>query len=194
MIDVASPDRSPMTDPHRGAATVIDRRHAIQCFALALSTLGARDLLAEDATRPTTLQPAPVTFLDAEALLKAIRTAPEEKSGQSGLYSLLLSGDAGPTVVGIRRTAPTRSEVHTAFADVWYVLEGSGTLVTGGTIVDGVETGTGEIRGQSIAGGAERQILAGDFAVVPAGVPHWVSRVGPGELLYLVVKVPTPSA
>ncbi len=30
----------------------------------------------------------------------------------------------------------------------------------------------------------------GDFAIVPPGVPHWISHIGPGELLYPVVKVP----
>ena len=32
----------------------------------------------------------------------------------------------------------------------------------------------------------------GDFAIVPAGVPHWISQVGSEEILYLVVKVPAP--
>jgi mannose-6-phosphate isomerase-like protein (cupin superfamily) len=46
--------------------------------------------------------------------------------------------------------------------------------------------------GRSIAAGETRRIRAGDFAIVPAGVPHWISHVGPGELLYFVVKVPVP--
>jgi mannose-6-phosphate isomerase-like protein (cupin superfamily) len=131
-----------------------------------------------------------VIFLDAAALLRAIRNAPEETAGQPGLYSLLLSGDAEYEVIGIRRTVATRSEQHAAFVDVWHVLEGAGTLVTGGAMVDGVETAPGELRGRGINGGETRRIRAGDFAIVPAGVPHWISRVGPGELLYFVVKVP----
>ena len=95
-------------------------------------------------------------------------------------------------VLGIRRTATTRSEAHASFTDVWYVLEGSASLVTGGTIVEGIATAPGEIRGRSIAGGDTRPIQAGDFAIVPAGVPHWVSQLE-RELLYLVVKVPSPT-
>ena len=130
-------------------------------------------------------------FLDAAALKRAIRTAPEENAGQAGLYSLSLSGDSSLPVIGIRRTGPARSEVHDAFTDVWYVLEGSATLVTDGTIVGGVATAPGEIRGESITGGKSRTVRTGDFAVLPAGTPHWISRVGSPEILYIVVKVPT---
>ena len=68
-------------------------------------------------------------------------------------------------------------------------MQGAGTVVTGGSIVGGVDTQPGEIRGASIEGGSSKRIQAGDFGVVPAGVPHWISAVE-GELLYLVVKVP----
>jgi mannose-6-phosphate isomerase-like protein (cupin superfamily) len=134
-----------------------------------------------------------VKFLDAATLRRTIRSAPEENPGQPGLYSIELSGDGGYPVIGIRRTRPTRSEVHADFTDVWYVLEGAGTLVTGGAMVGGVETAPREIRGRSITGGEIRRVRAGDFAIVPAGMPHWVSRVETRELLYLVVKVPVPT-
>lgn len=144
------------------------------------------------ASRPSRRRGEGVTFLDAATLRRAIRTAPEEKPGRAGLYSLDLSGGRGYAVIGIRRTVATRSEVHADFSDVRYVLERSGTFVTGSAIVDGVETGPGEIRDHTIAGGETMRIGAGDFVIVPAGVPHWVSHVGKRELLYLVVKVPNP--
>jgi len=185
-------DSDPQTP--ESAAGTISRRHAIGWLGIALGGMRVREpfTVGAAATAPTGnwRQPNLVTFLDAAALRRAIRAAPEENPGQAGLYSLHLSDDTGYPVIGIRRTVVTRSEVHAAFSDVWYVLEGSATLVTGGALVDGVETGPGELRGRSIAGGEARRIQAGDFAVVPAGVPHWVSRIGRGELLYFVVKVP----
>jgi len=130
----------------------------------------------------------PVTLLSGAELLRAIQTAPQE-AGQPGTHSVRLSAPSDQPVIGLRRTAPGKSELHAKFADVWYVLKGAGTVVTGGSIVGGVDTQPGEIRGASIEGGSSKRIQAGDFGVVPAGVPHWISAVE-GELLYLVVKVP----
>jgi mannose-6-phosphate isomerase-like protein (cupin superfamily) len=94
-------------------------------------------------------------------------------------------------MAGVRTcTAGTASRTPASFTDVWYLLEGSGTLVTGGALVGGVETGPGETRGRSIEGGDTKAVHAGDFALVPAGTPHWISRLETAELLYLVVKVP----
>jgi mannose-6-phosphate isomerase-like protein (cupin superfamily) len=171
---------------HGEAARAIGRRDALQWLALAVAGLPVSDAVAKGGA------PGPARFLDAAALRRAIRAAPEEVPGQPGLYSLRLSGGAPgePVVLGIRRTAPTRSEVHAGFADVWYVLAGAATLVTGGAILGGEETVSGEFRGRGINGGEARRVQPGDFVVVPPRVPHWVSRVGPGELLYFVVKVP----
>ena len=151
---------------------VIGRRDVARWLAFALAGLYAGELLGQSAVPGTPSVPQrhvePVKFLDAATLRRTIPSAPEEKPGQPGLYSLKLSGEGGYPVIGIRRTAATRSEVHAVFTDVWYLLEGTGTLVTGGTIVGGVETAPREIRGHSIAGGEIRHVRAGDFAIVPA--------------------------
>jgi mannose-6-phosphate isomerase-like protein (cupin superfamily) len=174
----------------------IHRRRALEHLALAVVGLSTRGLPRVYGQRPMDRgragPRASVTYLDAAALRRVIRTAPEENAGHPGMYSLTLSDGTGYPVTGIRRTAPARSELHATASDVWYVLQGSATLVTGGTMVDGIDTETGEVRGSRIAGGDVRQLRTGDFAVIPAGVPHWVKRIATKEFLYLVVKVPLP--
>jgi glc operon protein GlcG len=91
-----------------------------------------------------------------------------------------------------RREAAGMAEVHTRDTDIVYVLDGSATLVTGGTVVDGATTAMDEIRGAAISGGETRQLAKGDVVVVPNGVPHWFKQVN-GPLLYYVVKVTAPS-
>lgn len=135
----------------------------------------------------------PLTFLSGPELLRVIGAAPAVGPPEAALHAVLLPGPSGP-VVAIRRTGTGESEVHREFADVWYVLEGEATLVTGGSIAEGRETGPGEIRGRGVSGGDSRVVRKGDFAFVPAGVPHWISRVAGKELLYLVVKVPAARA
>ena len=86
------------------------------------------------------------------------------------------------------RNAAGKSEVHTDETDILYVLSGSATLITGGSMVDPVTIEPGEIRGAGIKGGDRRQLVAGDVVIVPKGTPHWFQSV-PGPIDYYAVKV-----
>jgi glc operon protein GlcG len=86
-----------------------------------------------------------------------------------------------------RREGPGLAEVHDWETDVVYVLEGSATVVTGGSVVDGKTTEPGQVRGAMIQGGEARRIARGDVVVIPAGVPHWFKEIS-GPLTYFVVK------
>ena len=150
-------------------------------------------LLVAPVTTWAQAPPSSITFFTDTELRRAILTAPEQ-AGQPGLYALRLSPSSESEVVGIRRTAAARSELHANFTDVWYVIDGKATLVTGGTLQDGVETAPGETRGRTITNGDSREIQKGDYAVIPAGTPHWISNVTGKEILYIVVKVPVQNS
>src|SRR5947209_20080606 len=87
-----------------------------------------------------------------------------------------------------RREEPGQVEVHVKDTDVIYMLEGSTTFVTGGTMVGGKTTAPDEMRGSDITGGDMRRLVKGDIIIVPKGTPHWFKKVS-GPLLYYVVKV-----
>jgi uncharacterized protein GlcG (DUF336 family)/mannose-6-phosphate isomerase-like protein (cupin superfamily) len=86
------------------------------------------------------------------------------------------------------REAPGVAEVHTRDTDIIYILEGSATLVTGGTVVDGKNTEAEEIRGKDVRGGETRVVSKGDVIIIPNGRPHWFKEVK-GPINYYVVKV-----
>jgi len=86
------------------------------------------------------------------------------------------------------RDDPGVVEIHTKDTDIIYMLGGSATLVTGGTIVAGKNIETEEIRGSDINGGESRSVSKGDVIVVPHNTPHWFKEVK-GPLNYYVVKV-----
>lgn len=88
-----------------------------------------------------------------------------------------------------RRDGPGAPEVHLRDTDLIYVVDGTATLVTGGTLVDARDAGPGERSGSSLAGGETRKLVPGDVLVVPAGTPHWFQSV-PGPFQYYVVKTP----
>jgi uncharacterized protein GlcG (DUF336 family)/mannose-6-phosphate isomerase-like protein (cupin superfamily) len=87
-----------------------------------------------------------------------------------------------------RRETAGQAEVHELDTDVIYVLGGSASFVTGGTVVEGKVTEPREIRGSAIEGGDTRTIAKGDVITVPNGTPHWFKEVN-GPLTYYVVKV-----
>jgi mannose-6-phosphate isomerase-like protein (cupin superfamily) len=70
------------------------------------------------------------------------------------------------------RSRDGEAEVHDGFADLFYVLAGAATLVTGGTVAGPKTVAPGETRGRAIEGGSRRELRAGDVAHIPAGVPH----------------------
>ena len=86
------------------------------------------------------------------------------------------------------RAEPGMVEVHDKETDTFYVLDGSATIVTGGTMVGGSVTGPGQHRGTDITGGKAQRLAKGDVMVIPAGVPHWFKEV-PTSIDYYVVKV-----
>ena len=53
------------------------------------------------------------------------------------------------------------AQVHKSIIELYFVREGTATLVTGGTIVE-----------RAIRGGTERVVKPGDVVFIPPGVPH----------------------
>lgn len=133
-------------------------------------------------------QEAPkVIYVPAQEVESSIRKAPEQRP----TISWIDYADTAKYLASvIRRTAPDKAEVHEGMTDVWYVIVGSGTLVTGGSLTEPARTEPDELRGTGIAGGETRHVTKGDILVIPTGIPHWLSKID-GEIIYLVVKAST---
>jgi mannose-6-phosphate isomerase-like protein (cupin superfamily) len=91
-------------------------------------------------------------------------------------------------IMTAQRTGVGEAELHSLDRDIFHVLEGSATFVTGGTLVGAHETAPGETRATSIDGGVMQTLQAGDVITIPKGVPHWFKAVD-GKVKYFVVKV-----
>ncbi len=81
------------------------------------------------------------------------------------------------------------AELHEHFADLFIVLDGRATLVTGGTVADPRRVGPGETRGSRVTGGIEQELRAGDVAHVAAGTPHQMLLPGDATITSLVIKI-----
>jgi mannose-6-phosphate isomerase-like protein (cupin superfamily) len=90
-------------------------------------------------------------------------------------------------VQGSHRDVAGQVEVHDKETDVFYIVDGAATLVTGGKMVGGKVTRPGQWLGTDITGGESHQVTKGDIVVIPAGMPHWFKQVSP-TVSYYVVK------
>ena len=72
-----------------------------------------------------------------------------------------------------RRAQPSRPEQHEGVTDLHYIFEGSATMVLGGDIPDKTSSrAPGEYNGDTIRGGREIRVKAGDILSIPPNVPH----------------------
>jgi glc operon protein GlcG len=100
----------------------------------------------------------------------------------------MLANSSYKIQAGRRVTAPGQVEVHEHDTDIFYVVDGTATIVTGGKTEGSKASGPGEVRGEKIAGGTKRQLEKGSVIVIPAGTPHWFTEVS-NPFLYFVIKV-----
>ena len=90
------------------------------------------------------------------------------------------------TMIALRRK-DGGAEIHENYADFFFVVQGSATLVTGGMVQDGKTVSPGEIRGKSVLNGAQTTLNQGDIVHIPATVPHQLLLSG--TFIYFVIKV-----
>jgi quercetin dioxygenase-like cupin family protein len=123
---------------------------------------------------------------DVQAQLREMLAA--MKPDQGFMWRPLVRDGATVAAIEIWKK-PGRPAVHPAEAEYAIVLEGSGTLVSGGTLADPKVKNANLTEGSQIEGGATRTLGPGDVILVPAGVPHWFGITG-DRLILLGIKLP----
>jgi mannose-6-phosphate isomerase-like protein (cupin superfamily) len=81
--------------------------------------------------------------------------------------------------------------VHETEAEIFYVIEGSATMMTGGKLVNEKRTNAANLTGTAIEGGTSRAVAKGDFIIVPEKTPHWFSAIN-GTIVLMTLHVPRP--
>lgn len=94
----------------------------------------------------------------------------------------------GVRVNASRRDQPGEAEIHERDTDVFYIVSGAATFVSGGELDGPRAESVDEKRGTSIRGGNTQSVAAGDVLVIPRGVPHWFREIQ-APVTYHVVKV-----
>ena len=128
--------------------------------------LGSSLAAAQTVPPPTDRTKASV-FSAADLAAALAKLSSERPSAAVRVFSL----DPYNVNVERRLPRPQGASLHEAQAELFYVIEGSATLLTGGTLVSSTRNGT-NLSGTGIEGGVRQPFGKGDFLLVPSGVPH----------------------
>jgi mannose-6-phosphate isomerase-like protein (cupin superfamily) len=128
-------------------------------------------------------QQLPATYTSIAEIEAALDEQGESGGGGASVH-ISEPDDFAPEVLVRRRFAsqPNNASVHEDRDEIYQIIGGGGTFVSGGTFVDL------EDRPAGIRGGEARQIGVGDFVVIPAGTLHWFSRIN-GSITYVNIRL-----
>jgi mannose-6-phosphate isomerase-like protein (cupin superfamily) len=82
------------------------------------------------------------------------------------------------------------ANIHETEAELFYVIDGAGTLVTGAKLIDERRTNAENLSGTGIEGGVTRRVSKSDWILVPAGEPHQFPAVEAGGLRLMSLHLP----
>jgi len=163
-------------------------RARLLTLALMLVTaLAVAQQPAKQAKQP----PANKTYVSASDVTAMMAKAKNErKQDQANFSQALLQLAPYSANMEYRSAVPQAAAVHEKEAEMFFVIDGSGTLVTGGKLV--CETRNGDnLTGTAIEGGDTQAVAKGDFFIVPENTPHWFSKIN-GTLVLMSLHVPRP--
>ena len=123
---------------------------------------------------------------DVTALIAKAKA--ERKDNQALLAQSLIQ--LAPYNVSLEyRAAVGNAAVHETEAELFYVIDGSATLVTGGKLTNENRTNAANLSGSGIEGGVTRRVGKGDFIMVPEHTPHWFSAID-GTVVLMSLHLP----
>jgi mannose-6-phosphate isomerase-like protein (cupin superfamily) len=91
-----------------------------------------------------------------------------------------------------RSGSPAPASIHDSEAELMVVVDGSGTITTGGTLVDGTRPNPANQSGSAITGGTPTHLVKGDITIVPAGVAHQIAGDPGSAIALMTFHVPSP--
>lgn len=125
-------------------------------------------LIAQAPAPPAPTDRTKATHFSAADLQAGLAKLPGDRPASSVRVFTL-----APYNVNVERRLPQPqgASLHEAQAELFYVIEGSATMVTGGTIPEAKRNGT-NLQGTKIDNGTRHPLNKGDFLIVPSGVAH----------------------
>jgi mannose-6-phosphate isomerase-like protein (cupin superfamily) len=138
-------------------------------------------------------QPASGTVISAEEIAATLKQSIANNVVDQPIKATDVPGGHKASLALLRRTkAETSALIHDDVTEIYEIVEGSGTLVTGGSLDDAKATDLTRLNaGMSQTGvhkgGESRRVKPKDVIIVPAGMAHRFSELD-GPITYLVYR------
>lgn len=170
------------------------RIHAVAPVAFALMMLSSA-LASAQVQMQVQKQPPPALDVSATDIKTFIDKLPKDRITDSPIRIT----DVGGYKVGVygvfrpKGVVQAANRHETTVTEIYYMLEGTATIVTGGTMVDEKSSGASpntkrpNFQGPRIQGGVSRHVGPGDVIVIPGNLPHWWSSLDT-DIRYLIFR------
>jgi mannose-6-phosphate isomerase-like protein (cupin superfamily) len=142
---------------------------------------------------------APATHISASESAEKLKDSIARSVVDQMIKSTGIPGGQASVAMLYRTRAEASALIHERVTEIYYILEGGGTLVTGGGLqpptkpTDLTRVGAGPSVSGGRQGGESRRMGPGDIAIIPAGTPHSFSQLD-GPISYLVYRFdPAPA-
>jgi mannose-6-phosphate isomerase-like protein (cupin superfamily) len=156
----------------------------IKTALVALALLGALSTAAQT-------PPLPATDVPNEDIQAFINALPKDAVSDKPIRIVDVGGyHVG--VYGVLRPQSIKQEANmhnTKITEIYYILNGNATLVTGGTLPDPkpLKGSSTTMQSTRIDGGVSRKVGPGDVVIIPGNAPHWFSSQD-ADLRYLIIR------
>jgi mannose-6-phosphate isomerase-like protein (cupin superfamily) len=141
---------------------------------------------AQEPAPPAPAPGSPGTFKSGAELMDILQK--NLSTSQGGMTTSAVSNTDQYRINIVHRDRAAGAIAHAGNTELHYIIEGSGTVVTGGTIE---RAAGGEAGAATIKNGVERRITKGDIIIIPPNTPHWYKAVD-GKITYLEVRFVAP--
>jgi hypothetical protein len=172
-------------------------------FALAISN----NFRAQTQNPPSVAPHLPrgtATGISSAEIQSLVQKTASERISDQAIRVVSINGEYNVGVGVVHRAKTFGAQAgggieHSQITEIYHVIEGNATLVTGGsmdnlsefpadhpvvTVLNGPTT-----RGGPIQNGVSRKIGPGDVVIIPPNTPHWFSEISSDQIVYLVVRV-----
>jgi len=142
---------------------------------------------------------APALYASSAELLASVAGGTAATNLTKG-FRVARAGNDRVSIDVLKRTRPEEGPItHQTVTEIYQVLSGGGTLMTGGTLLnekpalgpDGKplnpESIGPSLGGTKIMDGQSRHVAVGDVVLIPPGTPHKFTQLD-GQVTYLVVR------